>query len=525
MCGGNLEVTEGMRICQCSYCRTFQTVPDVSSEKKLRIFETANRLRFNCEFDRAADVYTAIINDFPDEPEAYWGTCLCRYGIEYINDPDSGRKIPTCHRAAFESILDDRNFRLALEKSDTAMRRIYMAEARIIDDIQKHILAIAAEEQPFDIFICYKESDKNGQRTSDSITAENVYKELTKEGYKVFFARETLKNKLGTEFEPYIFSAISSAEIMLCIGTSEENFNAVWVKNEWGRFLDMMKSDKNKLLIPCCVNCGVESLPEQLQGFQAQLIDSTNNLETLKTCIREFTAGLKEAGLKYNELFKQYENQLKSERLRLKALENERHRQAVYEKNNARKLYRHESLPGCGLIVLDSIAAGFIGFIWLGIRLSNNNYTSLGSVMMVTLAAALIPVFLVGPYVKKRNKKAKQNLHRRLAYDENAPSYEYGSSKEAMERYEYQNAQALYRREHISNTAWLLLSVFIAGASVFPALMTDYLLYEAGIRANIGPVIWILWAGIPLAIVGILIKRKNKRAEENLKRRLSYKQK
>ena len=37
---------------------------------------------------------------------------------------------------------------------------------------------------------------------------------------------------------------------MLVVGTKEEYFNAVWVKNEWSRFLEMMKKDKNKSLIP-----------------------------------------------------------------------------------------------------------------------------------------------------------------------------------------------------------------------------------------------------------------------------------
>ena len=32
------------------------------------------------------------------EAEAYWGLVLCRYGIEYVNDPATGKKVPTCHR-------------------------------------------------------------------------------------------------------------------------------------------------------------------------------------------------------------------------------------------------------------------------------------------------------------------------------------------------------------------------------------------------------------------------------------------
>ena len=63
MCGGDLEVTEDMTVAECEYCGTKQTVPVVDDEKKIKLFERANRLRSNCEFDKAAGVYENIIAD------------------------------------------------------------------------------------------------------------------------------------------------------------------------------------------------------------------------------------------------------------------------------------------------------------------------------------------------------------------------------------------------------------------------------------------------------------------------------
>ncbi len=34
MCGGNLTVEEGMTVCECEYCGSKQTVPNVDDEKK-----------------------------------------------------------------------------------------------------------------------------------------------------------------------------------------------------------------------------------------------------------------------------------------------------------------------------------------------------------------------------------------------------------------------------------------------------------------------------------------------------------
>lgn len=48
MCGGDLNVTEGMTVAECEYCGTRQTVPNVDNEKKLTLFSRANRLRLAC---------------------------------------------------------------------------------------------------------------------------------------------------------------------------------------------------------------------------------------------------------------------------------------------------------------------------------------------------------------------------------------------------------------------------------------------------------------------------------------------
>ncbi|MDR1703916.1 MAG: TIR domain-containing protein [Clostridiales bacterium] len=91
-----------------------------------------------------------------------------------------------------------------------------------------------------------------------------------KEGYKVFFSRITLESKLGQQYEPYIFAALNSAKVMLAVGTKPEHFNAVWVKNEWGRFLALAKDDRSKLLIPCFRDMDVYGLPDELSMLQSQ---------------------------------------------------------------------------------------------------------------------------------------------------------------------------------------------------------------------------------------------------------------
>lgn len=205
MCGGTLEISEGMTVCECEYCGTRQTVPSVKEEGLQTLFNRANVLRMKAEFDKAADVYEKILQHSEGESEAYWGLILCKYGIEYVEDPVTFKRIPTCHRASYDAVTTDEDYRNAIRYADDGQRMLYEEEAAAIEEIQKGIIALAQKETPYDVFICYKETDEDGNRTQDSVIANDIYYQLTNEGFKVFYAAITLEDKLGKEYEPYIF--------------------------------------------------------------------------------------------------------------------------------------------------------------------------------------------------------------------------------------------------------------------------------------------------------------------------------
>ena len=198
MCGGDLNIEAGSTVCECEYCGSKQTIPTVDNEKKVKLFDRANRLRLNCEFDKAATVYENIINDFPEEAEGYWGNLLCAYGIEYVDHPATGDKVPTCHRSSFTCFLDEEDFEMVMENADSVSRSVYREQAKQIEEIRKGIIEVSGKEKPYDIFICYKETGEDGQRTIDSVMAQDVYEVLTGKGYRVFFSRISLEDKLGT---------------------------------------------------------------------------------------------------------------------------------------------------------------------------------------------------------------------------------------------------------------------------------------------------------------------------------------
>ena len=63
-------------------------------------------------------------NEDNTDSEVYWSLVLCRYGIEYVEDPATHKRVPTVNRAQFTSVFDDSNYKAALEYADGVQKSI-----------------------------------------------------------------------------------------------------------------------------------------------------------------------------------------------------------------------------------------------------------------------------------------------------------------------------------------------------------------------------------------------------------------
>ncbi len=269
-CGGEMDKVDGLKsVGRCKYCGSKQTLPKLHDEKRANLFDRANHMRRNNEFDKAEALFEQILNEDPSDPEAYWSLVLCRFGIEYVEDSKTKERKPTVNRTQMTSIFADENYKSAIKNADEEQKKLYEHEANVINEIQKEIHVISEKEEPFDVFICYKETDVNGKRTEDSVLANRIYNELTHNGYKVFYARETMKKKAGEKYEPYIFSALNSAKIMIVLGTQKDYLQAPWVRNEWSRFLGQIKNGAKKAIVPIYKGMDPYDLPEEISDLQA----------------------------------------------------------------------------------------------------------------------------------------------------------------------------------------------------------------------------------------------------------------
>lgn len=129
MCGGTMKTDAKQSVAVCQYCGTWQPLPRLDRERVAGLYERAKLLCRGNDFDKAAAVYEQIVSLAPNDAEAYWSLVLCRYGIEYVEDPASHRRVPTINRVQFGSILEDADYLSAIQNADEEQKSVYIAEA------------------------------------------------------------------------------------------------------------------------------------------------------------------------------------------------------------------------------------------------------------------------------------------------------------------------------------------------------------------------------------------------------------
>jgi len=242
-CGGiDITVSKNKKLGTCNHCGATVIMPR-ENEEVVSLLNTAYLQRANYDFDAAIKTYEFALDKDSNEKSAYEGLLLAKYGIEYVKDPRTGRLVPTCHRTHFNSIYEDDAYLVLNELCDDEEKEALAKKVAEIDKLQKAIVKQLEKEEDFDIFISYKATDEKGEKTEDSIIARNIYDKLTAQNYKVFFSEKTLEDRLGSDYEPIIFKAINTAKMFILVGTKKDYINSVWVKNEWTRFIDRIKTD------------------------------------------------------------------------------------------------------------------------------------------------------------------------------------------------------------------------------------------------------------------------------------------
>ncbi len=272
-CGGSFQEENGRMVCL--YCGTVMP-RKITDEEASLLYSAFQKLRL-ADFEASEQEFDDVISRHPGCAQAYWGRMMSRYGIKYESDYD-GKRVPTCYAELMESVTESSDYHKALEYADEETAAVFKEHAAYMDRVCLEWKEKAGKEKPYDIFISYKDSDsENGlAHTSDSDELRELYLFLMKKGYRVFFSRESLLEKTGEKYEPYIYGAIASAKIMLVYGSKPEYIVSTWVKNEWTRYMKRIASGEKhpESLLVAYKGFSPKELPSALCAAGRQHIDA-----------------------------------------------------------------------------------------------------------------------------------------------------------------------------------------------------------------------------------------------------------
>lgn len=280
LCGGSIQIID-QQLGECLNCGIKVLLPRVNEERIANLYARGNHFREVGEYDRAYAAFESIVAEDRDNAEAHWCLLLCRYGINYVKDKQTEEFAPTVSRMNRTLVMEDPDYQAAVRCSAGELREQYIREAKRIQHIQDRFLKVMMQEKPYDVFICFKAEEADGTRTEASRIGQNIYEELTANGLRVFFSRITLENKLGEEYEPYIFSALYTAKAMLVVADKPEQLTARWVKNEWSRYLALMDNDSSKAILPVFSKMSPYDFPPEIPTVQGQNMDQLGAMQNL----------------------------------------------------------------------------------------------------------------------------------------------------------------------------------------------------------------------------------------------------
>lgn len=273
-CGSECEFDLGSREYVCACCGNHYGVEDADQVNDQLNYANAKRIE-EYDFEGALQLCLTLLKKYPDNQEANWCAILAEYQIVYLKNargeykptflhPDVTTPIPQC---AYYDKLNS----------------TYQKMADFAETVRLEVIRESKQIPDYDVFISYKQHVNNSDTilTEEANWAEKVYNLLkAKTDLKVFYDEKSLKN--GTAgWEPHIYSALKSAKYLILLGSSIDNLNSTWVKNEWQRFLNYRKKDTEKTFSVVGSHFKPEELDYNLQSKQMIFADQEDWADVL----------------------------------------------------------------------------------------------------------------------------------------------------------------------------------------------------------------------------------------------------
>ncbi len=314
VCAGLFNLDDQQQNPTCPFCKIPIEYVTESDDNIQNLLKRAVQHRQCREFERAKQLYHKVQGLAYANPKVLhgvlWGLALCEFGVSYVETEESSQirresceggipdsadiasglcRYPTCCLVPDDKTMANDYYQaacVAAEKAgDAKTVQCYQKDWDYISSVQSSVSSLFRNSDPWQIFICYKKSlpqseTVNGEQldTIDTEYADNIYKTLTRKGYRVFFSDRTMKSMAGYDYEAVILHALLTARVMVIVCTDKAYLTTPWVQCEWQRYVWRMKHEASSelRLIPLITGFRFEELPNGLkmkEGFSLSETD------------------------------------------------------------------------------------------------------------------------------------------------------------------------------------------------------------------------------------------------------------
>lgn len=262
-CGGKCEFQYGKGYV-CDSCGNEYDGVEIEEDIADKL-NFANEKRINnYDFEGALQLCREILRKDPDNQGANWCALLAEYQIVYLQN-DEGKYKPTFLNPKTSLPISESGYYAKLNSQ-------YRRMADEAEEMRREIVKESKKIHDYDVFISYRRHiGKGGKETAEAEWANEIYSLLDKQNLRVFFDKKTL-GKSNAGWEPHIYVALRSAKVMILFGSSLDNINSNWVKNEWKRFAAYRKMGQDKTIAVVGSNFDPTKLPD-VALREKQMID------------------------------------------------------------------------------------------------------------------------------------------------------------------------------------------------------------------------------------------------------------
>ncbi len=259
ICGGDVTPDETGAVGKCAGCGNSLIYPKSDIKKLNRITYLRNTFRF----DEAKALAEKLVEDNPDDSEAYWTLMLCQYGIQYVREGSS--RFPVCRKdiTALPALAESESYKRALYYATEDTQAGFTALAGSLEDTISITRNIMTQEKEYDVFVLSRED----ATVDNDLDGDRVFLRFTENlNFSVFYAPETLKDMDSVEKAAQIVYALKHSRIMLPMFSTFEDCHSGYLEYAVNAFAKELTTAKDKLVFPIfnSKNITFQQLPEAL---------------------------------------------------------------------------------------------------------------------------------------------------------------------------------------------------------------------------------------------------------------------